>query len=137
MTPCVIIHSSLKLSFTTTTHIRHNVVHIFLTFFSFYFILPEPRATSEHRKKLFSSLPLYFFFLLHFQRDCCCCCCSKSVVFKMEFHVSDCGIPFHYRVTHGQFFYYFSRSLASHVCEYLSMSGYGSYRDQILKTKKN
>lgn len=31
-----------------------------------------------------------------------CCCCSKSVVFKMEFHVSDCGIPFHHRVASAQ-----------------------------------
>lgn len=59
--------------------------HIFSHFTSFQIVsIPSPEAHNE-KKNVFQT-----------RRSCCC---SQSVVFKMEFHVSDCGIPFQHRVT--------------------------------------
>lgn len=59
--------------------------HIFSHFTPFQIVsIPSPEAHNE-KKNVFQT-----------RRSCCC---SQSVVFKMEFHVSDCGIPFHHRVT--------------------------------------
>lgn len=66
----------------TTTCSRSE--HIFFPFYS----IPNRFHTfteqhTEEKKYLLTSILLLL---------------SKSVVFKMEFHVSDCGIPFHHRV---------------------------------------
>lgn len=77
--PCVIIHS-FDFSHNHMLTARAHIFPILLHSKSF----PYLHRAAYRRKNIFQ---------LQY-----CCCCSKSVVFKMEFHVSDCGIPFHHRV---------------------------------------